>query len=164
MTSTGAPLSLFWWYEHLLSLDDDIDPRVVESLGEMATESASGQRMPASVMARIYLRALRPGRAGAPPAAPVTSESALEYLNLLSVLATTFASEFNEGVDARQLRPAPGLVDELLVFLLSCRLAATVRAKKKGLAPNQVAQELGRLAEEAGLDATVLGGAGLQTK
>jgi len=173
MGSTSE-LSLWWWYEHLLAMDEAIDPHIIESLGQLAVLNDAEHRMPTALSARVYLRALRssgdPGAASGsaapavpPPAVPVTSEAALESLGVLSALAAAFAHEFHAGVDLRKLRPPPGLIDELAVFLLARRLAEAVRGKKRAPTQEQVGRQLQQLAEGAGLGA-ILGGAGLQTK
>ena len=167
-TTTGGgpqPLALHWFYEHLLSLDEDLDPSIIEKLGELAARRSAGGRPPAPLAARIYLRALRPPAPNARRASPADAEDTLLAVGLLARLAGGgLAGEFPGGAAAaRGVRPPPALADELLVFHAARRLAARAERELRAPAPADVARELERLAAEAGLEAA-LPGAALQAK
>ena len=102
-----APWALLWWYEHLLSMEVDLEPELFTKLGDLAAHAVGDDALPAPLSARLLLRALRRGPAAA-PLVGAEMEEALAAMGDLVLLSDALANELPAHIDLRRVRPPPG--------------------------------------------------------
>jgi hypothetical protein len=152
------PLSLVWWYEHLLC-QENIEPEVIQYLGDHLLEEISARtaarnpRMPAPVATRLYLRMMRPAAAAVDELVTAESQHLLPTLGYLLAMHAPFGGEFHAGVDAPRVRPPMRLLAAAAGSRLAARVAAAVAEDRRAPDGGEVRAELDTVLRAANLEA-----------